>query len=174
MISKLSSSTPSYTPRAQDWSTTNNTTNNTSETPSTEKAAWGVETKATEKPPTKPVERELVEKKPKVEKNPKLEETPIPKTTPKITSLNPLAYDGLDNTFNNTFKSPPIAFNPPALNTPQAIDTWNTFRTQSFMPANPDDILKQQTLSFNTTPNLNTNSLGSNMFSNILGSLGLS
>ncbi len=118
-------------------------------------ADWGVSAKKTEEASTKRT----------------VETTPIA-TKPPESKLNLLGYNGLlgNNTLGTSFTQP-LAFNPPKLNTPQAIDTWNTIQANAFMPANPNDILNPQTTSFNTTPNLGNGSLGTNLLTGLFSKL---
>ena len=153
MISKIQSHTPNYPARKQEWSTNPSSENNSPKT-NTGIQAWGV---------VKQTEAKVA---------PAEEKTPSRPETSKAT-LNPLSYT---NTGAELPKAPvpPIAFNPPVLDTPQAIETWNTIQANTFMPVPPS--LNGVTLPTATTsanPYGGGSSLGSSVFSNSLGSLGL-
>jgi hypothetical protein len=154
MINKLSSSSkPSYTPRSQEWTVSGSPSQNTS---STGTQAWGVVTAA------KPVETRREEAPTQTAL------TPTPRNT-----LNLLGgYRG--NMLGNSFTPNTPAFTPPDWTDPQTVATIETLDKLKFMPVQPSLAGVPLNTTGTSTPYSGANdSLGSSMFSNIMGSLGL-
>jgi len=152
MINKLSSSsTPSYTPRSQEWTVSGSPSQNTS---STGTQAWGVVTAA------KPLET-------------RREEAPTQTALTPNSKLDTLGYGNtmLGSTSNN------FGFNSSIFKPPANLDqnpTWHTIQADTFMPVTPSLGGVPLNPAVASTPYSGANdSLGSSMFSNIMGSLGL-
>ena len=148
MINKLSSSsTPSYTPPSKEWTVSGSPSKNTS---STGTQAWGVKKPNDVAHETPSNERPLVEEAAK-------------------NTLNPLSYG---SNWNSALSTQPLPFQAPKLDTPQAVDTWNTVQATTFMPVPPSiGGVPLNTTQVSNPLNTPANTLGSNLFTQSLGKL---
>ena len=152
MINKISSPAPGSPTRSQGWTVSGSPSQNTS---STGTQAWGVVTAA------KPVETTR-------------QETPTQTALTPNSKLNPLGYGG-NTPLSSNFNASSI-FNLPQIDwkNPQVRETIGILNDHTFMPAKPSLGGVPLNTTVASTPYSGANdSLGSSMFSNIIGSLGL-
>jgi hypothetical protein len=149
MINKISLA-PSSPTRSQKWTVSGPPSQNTS---STGTQAWGVKSPNDVPPEAQSNKSQLVKEAPK-------------------SMLNPLSYGTLGSHWNSALNTQPLPFQAPKLDTPQAVDTWNTIQATTFMPVPPS--IGGGPLNTTQVSNpLNTpaNTLGSNLFTQSLDKL---
>jgi hypothetical protein len=158
MINKIHTSSAPTTYKAptgkQEWGVAKNNVSETTPSENTGKAAWSVVTAA------KPVET-------------RREETPTKTALTPNSKLDTLGYGNtmLGSTSNN------FGFNSSIFKPPANLDqnpTWHTIQADTFMPVTPSLGGVPLNTAVASIPYSGANdSLGSSMFSNIMGSLGL-
>ena len=152
MINKIRTSSAPTTYKAttgqQEWGVAKNASE-TPSSPSTGTQAWGVKNQNDVTPETQSNKSQLVKEAPK-------------------STLNPLSYGTLGSHWNSALNTQPLPFQAPKLDTPQAVDTWNTVQATTFMPVQPS----LGGLPLNTpVPSIPYNGANGSLGTNVLASL---